>query len=90
MLLDSAYEPDAQTRLYKAFRKHEPADEEHYDSYVRGGVDILYEKLVDGATSTDDFVNRLSDFITEFDERFNADISDETLAKCFIPSENNN
>lgn len=39
---------------------------------------------------TDDFVNRLSDFITEFDERFNADISDEALAKCFIPSESNN
>ena len=90
MLLDSAYEPDAQKRLDKAFRKHEPADEEHYDSYVRGGVDVLYEKLVDGATSTDDFVNRLSDFITEFDERFNADISDEALAKCFIPSESNN
>ena len=90
MLLDSAYEPDAQKRIDKAFRKHTPEDEERYDSYVRGGVDVLYEKLVEGATSTDDFVNRLSDFVTDFDERFNADISDEEMAKYFIKTETNN
>ena len=57
---------------------------------MRGGVDVLYEKLVEGATSTDDFVNRLSDFVTDFDERFNADISDEEMAKYFIKTETNN
>lgn len=87
MLLDSAYEPDAQKRLDKAFRKHSPEDEEHYDSYVRGGVDVLYEKLVDGATSTDDFVNRLSDFISDFNDRFNVDITDEALSKFFIQAQ---
>lgn len=76
--------------LIKHFRKHTPEDEERYDSYVRGGVDVLYEKLVEGATSTDDFVNRLSDFVTDFDERFNADISDEEMAKYFIKTETNN
>ena len=90
MLLDSAYEHDAQKRIDKAFRKHTPEDEERYDSYVRGGVDVLYEKLVEGATSTDDFVNRLSDFVTDFDERFNADISDDEMAKYFIKTETNN
>ena len=83
MLLDSAYEPDAQKRIDKAFRMHTPED-------VRGGVDVLYEKLVEGATSTDDFVNRLSDFVTDFEERFNEDISDDEMAKYFIKAETNN
>jgi hypothetical protein len=91
MLLDSAYEHDAQKRIDISVSSDTfwPG-QERYDSYVRGGVDVLYEKLVEGATSTDDFVNRLSDFVTDFDERFNADISDEEMAKYFIKTETNN
>ena len=50
MLLDANYEPDEEKRIDKAFRHlgQDPADEERFDSYVRGGIDVLYEKLVEG------------------------------------------
>lgn len=81
MLLDKSYEPNEEARINKAFRHmgEDPNDEARFDSYVRGGIDVLYEKLIDGANSPDDFVNRLFDFIEEFNERFNVDISDETF-----------
>lgn len=49
MLLDKQYEPDEDKRIDKAFRHmgENPADEERFDSYVRGGVDVLYEKLIE-------------------------------------------
>lgn len=50
MLLDKEYEPDEDKRIDKAFRYagKDPADLERFESYVRGGVDVLYEKLVEG------------------------------------------
>ena len=83
MLLDKSYEPDEEARINKAFRHmgEGPNDEARFDSYVRGGIDVLYEKLIEGANSPDDFVNRLFDFIEEFNERFNEDISDEEFLK---------
>ena len=85
MLLDTAYEPDKEARINKAFRHmgEDPADEERFDSYVRGGVDVLYEKLIEGANSPDDFVTKLFEFLAEFDERFNSSVSsDDILSLC--------
>lgn len=46
-------------------------------------MDVLYEKLIEGASSPDDYVSRLYDFVEEFQERFNEDIaSDEILKLC--------
>ena len=46
MLLDKQYEPDEDKRVDKAFRNmgKNPDDEKRFDSYVRGGIDVLYEK----------------------------------------------
>lgn len=85
MLLDKEYEPDEEKRIDKAFRHmgENPDDEARFDSYVRGGVDVLYEKLIEGASSPDDYVSRLYDFVEEFQERFNEDIaSDKILKLC--------
>ena len=85
MLLDEEYEPDEDKRIDKAFRHtgDNPADEERFDSYVRGGIDVLYEKLVEGANSPDEYVLRLYDFVEEFYDRFNSIItSDSILELC--------
>ena len=85
MLLDKDFEPDEEKRINKAFRcvGENPADEERFDSYVRGGVDLLYEKLIEGASSPEDYVNNLYDFIEEFKDKFNENISSENiLALC--------
>jgi len=87
ILLDSKHEPDPAERINKAFRtigtEVAAEDEALFESYVRGGVDVLYEKLIDGVANPDDYINRLYDFIEEFDERFNQAISTESiLALC--------
>ena len=85
MLLDVEYESDVEKRINKAFRNmgDDSADEERFDSYVRGGIDVLYEKLIEGAKSPKDYINNLYEFLDEFQERFNASISsDELLSLC--------
>ena len=85
MLLDVSYESDEDIRIDKAFRHmgEDPSDEAHFDSYVRGGVDVLYEKLIEGVSSPDEYVTRLYDFVDEFHERFNKEISsDDILRLC--------
>ena len=85
MLLDSNYESNKQARINKAFRKmgEQVSDIELYESYVRGGVDILYSKLIEGASNTHDYINNLNEFIEEFHERFNTNINlEDILDKC--------
>ena len=82
---DTNYEPDEEKRIDKAFRHYvqDPADEERFDSYVRGGIDVLYEKLVEGENTPEAFANRLYEFIDEFNDRFNSEIStDDILQLC--------
>ncbi len=83
MLLDKAYEPDDESRINKAFRNmgENPQDMERFDAYVRGGVDVLYEKLIEGTTGPSDYIDRLFDFLDEFNDRFNSDIITEDIVK---------
>lgn len=81
MLLDTNYEPNEEKRINKAFRNmgEDPKDEERFDSYVRGGVDVLYEKLIEGSNEPNAYIYRLFDFIEEFQERFNSEIKSEDI-----------
>lgn len=85
MLLDSFYESNEEERLDKAFRYigKRPEDEARFDEYVRGGIDVLYEKLIEGKGEPDDYVKRLYDFLEEIQERFNNDVDvDNLMALC--------
>jgi hypothetical protein len=79
MLLDKGNEPDFDTRVEKAFRHYgqdqAKPDEELYEEYVRGGVDILYEKLIE---KSHDYLKNLFEFMEEFEERYGQN-SDEIL-----------
>lgn len=85
MLLDKDYEPDEERRIDKAFRHmgEDPADEERFNSYVRGGIDVLYEKLMEDATTAEEHINNLFCFIDDFQKDFNEGITgDMILEKC--------
>lgn len=85
MLLDKAYEPDEEKRIDKAFRHmgEDESDEKRFDSYVRGGVEVLYEKLIEGSVSADDYVMRLYDFLEDLNEKLNEGVQiDEILKLC--------
>lgn len=84
LLLDTEYESDETKRLDKAFRNFgQEEDLALFDQYVLGGVDILYEKLIDGASDPSEYIGRLYDFLEEFNDRYNSDVSNEKiLALC--------
>ncbi len=73
MLLDEDYEPDIQKRIDKAFihMGEDPEDENRFNSYARGGVDVLYERLIDGTKRSEDIIHRLYNFVQSFQEKFN-------------------
>lgn len=80
LLLDTEHEPDESKRMDKAFRHLGlPEDLALFDQYVLGGVEVLYEKLIEGASNSWEYINRLYDFIEEFDDRFNSGITNEDI-----------
>lgn len=85
MLLDKSYEPDFNNRVDKAFRFYgkEAAsnDEERYEEFVRGGVDILYEKLIEISNTEEDYLKNLFDFMEEFEDRYGQN-SEEIVDLC--------
>lgn len=87
MLLDKKNAPSLDERVDKAFRQFNSAqaenDEKLYEQYVLGGVDVLYEKLIESATSTEDYLKNLYDFMEEIDDRYNQTIdADQISALC--------
>ena len=82
MLLDNKAEPDIEKRIDYAFRINNDADLKDqmdlYDSYVRGGVEVLYEGIIGaGATTAQDVLGNLMDFLDDYEQ----DIVGETDAK---------
>ena len=86
MLRDSTYEPDDEARIDKAFRfvGKIPEDEARFDEYVRGGIDVLYEKLIEGGGEPEDYVKRLYDFLEDIQERYNAEVDIDALMKLCV------
>ncbi len=83
ILLDKENESDFNERIDKAFRyycsdKAKP-DEELYENYVRGGVEVLNEKLLSSVNSEDDYLKNLYDFIDEIEDRYNRAVSTDSI-----------
>jgi len=85
MLLDAYNSTDFDTRVDKAFRIYgtEQAipDEDLYEAYVRGGVDVLYEKLIEPSISPEDYTKNLYEFMEDFELRYGQN-ADEILDLC--------
>ena len=91
LLLDTEYEPSEEKRMDKAF-KHLGEDESDlalFDAYVLGGVEIFYEKLIEGISHPAEYVNRMYDFVEEFHERFNAGKSNQDILTMCSQIQNN-
>jgi hypothetical protein len=71
---DNKYESDIDKRTEKAFRDYDTDkakfDEELYESYVRGGVDILHEKLIQPSLHAEDYIMNLYNFMEEFENKY--------------------
>lgn len=88
LILDKDYEPDKEARLNKAFRNlgKDEADLDLFDQYVLGGVEVFHEKLIQGVNNSSEYVNRLYDFLEEYNERFNEDISNQDVLNLCMNS----
>jgi len=74
MLLDKKHEPNFDSRVDRAFRffgkEQALPDEERYEAFVRGGVDILFEKLIENSNSEEQYLKNLYDFMEDFEDRY--------------------
>lgn len=72
-ILDKKSEPDLNERIRRAFRATDETAKlglDVFNGYARGGIEILYEKLVEGASTPEDMLRNLMDFIEEWNEKF--------------------
>lgn len=85
MLLDKKNASQIDERVDKAFRLFNSdkavEDEKLYEQYVLGGVDVLYEKLMENANGPEDYLKNLYDFMEEMDERYNQTIDSDRISE---------
>ena len=79
MLSAQQKELSVEERLDRAFRydKNEEKRKEGdavFQSYLLGGIEILYEKIMQGTEDTDDYLIKLYAFLDEYNGRYNAKI----------------
>ena len=81
LLLDKDYESDEEKRIDKAFRNFgkDENDLELFNSYARGGIEVLYERLIQGASKPDNFIENLTIFTDDITQLFNENIDKEQL-----------
>lgn len=75
MILDRKIELDINERVGRTFREtDEDSVRENmalHDEYVRGGVEVLYDKLIGTSKTEEERIGNMMDFVAEFDEKFN-------------------
>lgn len=86
MLLHDKASVPLQERMNRAFRYDSDAEKRKagdiiFFSYVRGGIDVLYENILQGSTSTDEDVQKLYEFVQETHDLHGKNVSiDDIIA----------
>lgn len=93
MLVDQYDKLSIDERLDRAFRydnddeKRKPNDE-LYEQYVLGGVEILYEKIISDKNDIDDILINVYNFINEYNERYNKEVAADNIYElCKLASD---
>ena len=102
LLLNKKDQIEVDERINKAFRyiydnredykdKKELCESE-YMEYILGGVEVLYEKLMEDAKTIEDYVDNMFNFIKEIKDKKNAfEMDDDELFNlCFKAESNQN
>ena len=74
MLLDKKTDLEPSVRIDRAFRydvQEDKKDEfaqnlELFHSYVRGGIEVMYEQFTDGCSTRDDYMNKVFEILINF------------------------
>ena len=83
LLLDAKHEPDFDKRVDKAFRLYgkpeAKPDEDLFESHVRGGVDVLWEKIINQSHMEEDYLKNLYEFIEDFEQKYTQYAQTDTI-----------
>lgn len=81
LLLDKEYEPDEQRRIDKAFRYfcEDENDFRLFEDYMRGGIEIMYEKIIGESTDPYEIAGNLVTFLDDVKEMFNDQVGDNDI-----------
>lgn len=89
MLLDKKSVLDPSVRVDRAFRYDVQEDKkdafaqnmELFHSYVRGGIEVMYEQFTDGCSTREDYMNKVFEILTTFREEIAGIAYEDELAK---------
>lgn len=86
LLLHDKDKLDAETRITRAFRYDEDSEkrkegDEIFESYVRGGIEVLHEKLIAPSSLMEDYYKNLFDFVMEFEQKWKDCYSAEEISE---------
>lgn len=81
LLLDSEYEQNEENRINRAFRNFgkDERDFTLFESYLLGGIEVLYDHLIANASNADDFIANLSDFTDQINVLYNKSVDKNEL-----------
>ena len=70
VLLDKEHDPNEESRFKKAFQtlpeNRDGIDLDRYESYVRGGIDFLHEKIFGNGNTSDERLREIYDLTDSF------------------------
>lgn len=89
MLLDKKTELEPSVRVDRAFRYDVQEDKkdaflqnmELFHSYVRGGIEVMYEQFTDGCSTREDYMNKVFEILTTFRDEIAGVAYEDELAK---------
>lgn len=76
MLLDETSNKTMEQRVDRAFRDDAKGDDSEnqilnmklFNSYILGGIEVMYEKFTADCTTKEDYINRIYEIVTSFKE----------------------
>lgn len=89
MLLDKTTALEPNVRVDRAFRYDSQEDKKQefeqnmdlFHSYVRGGIEEMYEQFTDGCSTAEDYMNKVYDILTTFKQEIDGATYENELAK---------
>ena len=89
MLLDKSTELSDEERIDRAFRYDSNPDKseelkknlELFNSYVLGGIEVMYEQFTDGCHAREDYMNRIYELMTNFKNELEGKPIDDELSR---------
>lgn len=79
MLLDESENLSVKEKVERAFRQTQEKNIELFNSYVRGGIEVMYERFMDECR--EDCLYRTYEFITNFKKELEGTLYDKEIKK---------